>query len=243
MNRTILVTGASSGIGAATARYLAPGNTVFVHYNSSRRRAEEVATDVRAHGGDPIILKADLTNSQACEDLIDGVASVSDHLDVLVNNSGGLVARQAVAELTWELMEETFALNLFGPMRLTALCVPLLRLGIDPVVINVTSVAARNGAPTATLYGAAKGALDTFTRGAAMELAPDIRVNAVAPGVIETPFHERASTPERLQQFRERTPVGRNGTADDVASAIACLVENSFINGETIDVNGGMNMR
>ncbi len=109
--------------------------------------------------------------------------------------------------------------------------------------MNTTSIAARHGAPTATLYGAAKGAIDSFTRGMAAELAPAIRVNAVAPGVIDTPFHERYSTPERMKKFLENTPLKRNGRPADVARAIRFLIENNFITGETIDVNGGLFMR
>ena len=110
-------------------------------------------------------------------------------------------------------------------------------------MINVTSVAIRHGAPTATIYGACKAALDSFTRGAAKELAPDIRVNAVAPGVIDTPFYERYSTPERLQKFRENTPLNRIGEAEHIAHAIRFLVENTFVTGESVDVNGGIFMR
>ena len=101
----------------------------------------------------------------------------------------------------------------------------------------------RTGAPTATVYGAAKGAVDVFTRGLARELAPAIRVNAVAPGFIRTPFHEKVSTPELLESSRQNTPLKKLGQADQVAEAIRFLIESSFVTGETIDVNGGLFMR
>ena len=128
-------------------------------------------------------------------------------------------------------------------MMMTKLCLPLLEQSSDPSVIFLTSVAARTGAPGATIYGACKGALDSLTRGLAKELAPAIRVNAVAPCVIATPFHEKVSTPEKMKAFAEAAALKRNGQAEHVATAIRLLIENDFMTGETIDINGGMNMR
>jgi 3-oxoacyl-[acyl-carrier protein] reductase len=162
---------------------------------------------------------------------------------VLVNNAGGLIRRHAARDLPWDLMQEIFALNTFSTMLLSSLCVPLLERGTQPAIVNVTSIAIRHGAPTATIYGAAKGAIDVFTRGLAKELAPTIRVNAVAPGVIETPFHEKVTTPEKMAQFRAAAPLQRNGTAEEVAAAIAFLIDNPFMTGATLDINGGMFMR
>jgi 3-oxoacyl-[acyl-carrier protein] reductase len=178
-----------------------------------------------------------------CDALYSLMSIQTNRLDVLVNNAGGLVQRQGVGELEWGLMERVFALNVFSAMMVTRLCLPLLERGKDPCVVNISSIAARTGAPTATIYGAAKGAVDSLTRGMAAELAPGIRVNAVAPGVIETPFHEKVSTPERMHKFAADTPLGRNGKAVHVAKAIAFLIDDEFLTGETIDVNGGLYMR
>jgi len=142
-----------------------------------------------------------------------------------------------------KLMEEIFALNTFSAMLITSRMLPLLRKGTDPSVVFLTSVAARTGAPGATIYGSCKGALDSLTRGLAKELAPEIRVNAVAPGVIETPFHEKVTSPERMKQFAESAPLGRNGQATSIAQTIRFIIENDFMTGETVDVNGGMYMR
>ena len=125
----------------------------------------------------------------------------------------------------------------------TSLCLPLLRRAAAPLVVFITSVAARHGAPSATIYSASKGALDSLTRGLSAELAPDIRVNAVAPGVIETPFHDKVSTPERMKQFAEKAALRRNGRAEHIAKTIRFVVENDFMTGETIDVDGGIHMR
>ena len=243
MSKMIVVTGASTGIGAETARLLAEGNNIFIHYNASREAAEQTAAEVQERGGTAHLVQADLFGEAGCDALYTEVSVMTNRVDVLVNNAGGLVQRQAVRELEWDTMERIFALNTFSTMLLTSLFVPLLEKGTDPCVVNVTSIAARHGAPTATLYGAAKGAIDSFTRGAAAELAPKIRVNAVAPGVIDTPFHERYSTPERMESFRKSTPLDRNGRPADVAGAIRFLIESDFITGETIDINGGLFMR
>jgi 3-oxoacyl-[acyl-carrier protein] reductase len=243
MSKTILITGGSTGIGAETARHLAPNNTIIVHYNASKEAAVQMAADVGQNGGRAHLVQADVSTQAGCTALVDDVAQNFDHLDVLVNNAGGLIQRQSAAELEWELMERIFSLNVFSVMQITSLCLPLLRKGIQPNIVNITSIAIRHGAPTATIYGAAKSAIDSFTRGLAKELAPDIRVNAVAPGVIETPFHEKVSTPERMKAFKEATPLQRNGQSIHITMAIKLLIENDFMTGETIDVNGGLFMR
>ena len=243
MSKHILITGASTGIGAETARVLANGNTVFVHYNASGQAAEKVAADVNQAGGEAIVLQADLSAETGCRSLVEGVAAKTDKLDVLVNNAGGLIKRQGVEAYEWRLMEDIFALNTFSTMMVTSLCIPLLQKGDDASIINLTSVAMRHGAPTATIYGASKAALDSFTRGIAKELAPTIRVNAVSPGVIITPFHDKVSTPEQIEAWREANPLQKNGNPGHIAEAIRFLVDNDFINGETIDINGGLFMR
>ncbi len=243
MAKIIVISGASTGIGAETARMLAEGNRIFIHYNASREAAEQTASEVQERGGTAHLIQADLFSEAGCDALYSEVSVMTNRIDVLVNNAGGLVQRQEIRGIEWNLMQRVFSLNTFSTILLTSLFVPLLEKGTNPCIVNVTSIAARHGAPTATLYGAAKGAIDSFTRGAAAELAPTIRVNAVAPGEIETPFHERYSTPARMEQFRNNTPLKRNGQAEDVARAIQFLIENNFITGETIDVNGGLFMR
>lgn len=239
----ILITGASTGIGAATAVELAEGNEVFIHYNTSKEAAELVGMSVRAKGGTPHLVQANLMDAAGCETLYRKVAEQTNSLDVLVNNAGGLLERHTVKDLTWDLMERIFALNTFSTMLLTRLCIPLLEKGTNASVINMTSIAMRFGAPTATIYAASKSAIDSYTRGAARELAPSIRVNAIAPGVILTPFHDRYSTEERLEAMRSNTPLGEHGESEHISSAVRFLIENTFITGETIDINGGMFMR
>ena len=191
MSKIILITGASTGLGAETAKLLAPNNKIIVHYNSSIEAAGKIAKEVEENNGEPFLVQEDLTSEEACISLVKKISDKYTKIDVLVNNAGGMIRRQAANELEWKLMIETFSLNTFSTMKLSSLCIPLLKKGEDPNIINVSSVAMRTGAPSAIIYGACKGAVDSFTRGLANELAPGIRVNAVAPGVIDTPFHEK----------------------------------------------------
>jgi len=243
MPKVILITGASTGMGAETARHLAKENEIFIHYNASKEAAANVAADVERQDGKAYLLQADLSTEAGCKDLVHAISEKTDKLDVLVNNAGGLIKRQNVREYEWRLMEEIFALNTFSAMMVTSLCTPLLEKGNDPCIINISSVAMRHGAPTATIYGASKAALDSFTRGIAKELAPAIRVNAVAPGVIITPFHDKFSSPEQLEAWREGNPLKKNGEPINIAQTIKFIIDNNFVNGETIDVNGGLFMR
>jgi 3-oxoacyl-[acyl-carrier protein] reductase len=243
MKATILITGASTGIGAETARELAQGNRIFVHYNASKAEAEQTTRDVNSRGGEALLVQADLSTENGCRALLEEVSRNTDRLDVLVNNAGGLIRRLPARELEWGLMEQTFALNVFSAMMVSRLFIPLLEKGSAPCIVNISSIAIRSGAPSATIYGAAKGAVDVFTRGLAKELAPAIRVNAVAPGVIRTPFHDKVSTPQFMETSRQNTPLKRLGEAAHVARAIRFLVENDFLTGETLDVNGGLFMR
>ena len=243
MPRVILITGASTGIGAETARHLAKENEIFIHYNASKEAAANVAADVERRDGKAYLLQSDLSTEAGCKELFSFISEKRDKLDVLINNAGGLIKRQSVREYKWQLMEEIFALNTFSAMMVTSLCIPLLERGNDPCIINISSVAMRHGAPTATIYGASKAALDSFTRGIAKELAPAIRVNAVAPGVIITPFHDKFSSLEQLEAWREGNPLKKNGEPIHIAQTIKYLIDNDFVNGETIDVNGGLFMR
>ena len=243
MSKVILITGASTGLGAETARHLAQDNQIFIHYCASKEAAQKVAADVEAQGGKAQPVQADLSGEDGCRALFKAVAGKVDKLDLLVNNAGGLIKRKPVKECDWNLMVQIFALNTFSAMMVSSLFIPLLEKAEDPNIINISSVAMRHGGPTATAYAASKAALDSFTRGAAKELAPTIRVNAVAPGVIITPFHDKVSTPAQLEAWRKGNPLQRNGDPIHIAQTIKFIMDNTFLNGETIDVNGGLFMR
>jgi 3-oxoacyl-[acyl-carrier protein] reductase len=241
--RTVLVTGAGTGIGSEAARQLADGNHLVLHHHASADGARALQAELQARCASVVTVAADLTTDAGCLALGAAVGERFDALDVLVNNAGGMLSRRQVEALDWAHLLDTFTLNALSCMRITALCAPLLRRGNDACVVNVSSIAMRHGAPSATAYGAAKAAVDAFTRGAAKELAPDVRVNAVAPGIVDTRFHDRVTSAERMRQFVDSTPLQRVGTVLDVARTIRFLVDSDFITGETVDCNGGLSMR
>ena len=243
MSKVMLITGASTGLGAETARHLAAGNEIFIHYNTSEEAARKVAADVEKRNGKAHLLQADLTTEAGCRDLVQSVSEKADKMDLLLNNAGGLIKRRSVRDCDWSQLEKVFALNTYSTMMLTSLCIPLLEKGDDPNIINITSLATRHGAPSATIYGAAKAAIGAFTMGSARELAPNIRVNAIAPGVIITPFHDKVSSPEQLEAWLKDIPLKKHGQALHIAKAVEFILDNDFMTGETIDINGGHFMR
>jgi 3-oxoacyl-[acyl-carrier protein] reductase len=246
--KAILITGASTGIGAAAARAFAQyGANVAIHYNQSRDAAEAVAQEVRALGVNAVIVGADVRDTQAIDRAVAEAADALGKIDVLINNAGSLVKREPLASVTDELFDEVMHINARSVVAFTRAALPSLKSGGGGAIINVTSVAARNGGgPGALLYAASKGFVSTITRGMAKELMPDrIRVNAVAPGVIQTPFQERFTTPEQLDAFRKSIPMGFIGEPDDCSGAFLYLASETmsrYVTGQIIDVNGGQLM-
>jgi 3-oxoacyl-[acyl-carrier protein] reductase len=247
--KVALVTGASTGIGAAAARaFGAQGMRVAVHYNRSEAEARAVVADIQAAGGESIAVQADVRESAAIARCVARVLEAFGRVDVLVNNAGSLVQRVPVAELTDALFDEVLHVNARSMLVFCREVVPAMRRqGTGGSIINVTSVAARHGGgPGASLYAGAKGFVSTATRGLAKELVGDgIRVNAVAPGVILTPFHDRFSTPQMLDAFKASIPMGRLGTADECAGAFLYLASEAlsgYVTGQILEVNGGQYM-
>ena len=238
-----IVTGASTGIGRAIAKALAgAGADVAIHYGSSREEAEETARAVESQGRRAFLVQADFRDPTAAGKAVEAaVNALGTPIDILVNNAGSLIGRSAVEEMDAELWQEVIALNLSSVFFAIKAALPYLRSGAR--IVNVSSVAARHGGgPGAFAYAAAKGGVMTLTRGLAKELASrNIRVNAIAPGVIETPFHDKFSTPELLETFRKGIPLGRLGTSEDCAGAVLYLVSPlaSYVTGQSIDINGG----
>jgi 3-oxoacyl-[acyl-carrier protein] reductase len=246
--RVALVTGASSGIGAATAVTLADlGAKVALSYHRNRQGAEDTRDRIVAAGGTAIAIEADVRRSEDIRALVDRAVTELGPIDILVNNAGSLVARFGILELTEARLDEIVALNfksaVLASQAVTASMIERRR----GAIINVVSIAGHNGGgPGAGAYASSKAALTAFTKSLAKELAPQgVRVNAVSPGVIDTPFHEVFSTPEMIQNFGRTIPLGRVGTAAECATVIAFLASDSasYIVGETIEVNGGQLMR
>jgi 3-oxoacyl-[acyl-carrier protein] reductase len=245
--KAALVTGASSGIGAATAVLFAElGARVAIGYYNNRDGAEQVRSRIEAAGGEAIAIKADVRQTKEVERLVAESVKRFGPVDVLVNNAGSLMTRMKVAEVDDAKWDDIFALNVRSAMACTRAVAKSMVERRRGAIVNVVSVAARNGGgPGAGAYAAAKGALISYTKSMAKELAPSgVRVNAVSPGVIDTPFHEVFSTPEMIKGFVAAIPLGRTGRPEECASVIAFLASDaaSYLVGETIEINGGQLM-
>lgn len=244
-DQTVLVTGASTGIGAALARgFGSAGATVAVHYNASRDPAEKVVADIEEAGGRGFALQADLTDAAAPDALLSAVVERAGRVDVLVNNAGDLLERSEVADMSDEVYRGIIALNVDSVFRMCRAAVPAMRDAGRGAIVNVSSIAARTGGGGGSVvYAAAKAAVATLTRGLAGELAGDgIRVNALSPGVINTPFHERHSGPERLERMVAGIPMGRLGRPDEMVGPVLFLASDeyaSYVTGQVLEVNGG----
>jgi 3-oxoacyl-[acyl-carrier protein] reductase len=245
--RTALITGASSGIGAATAVVFAElGARVAIGYYNNEAGAFKVRDEIAATGAKIIAIRGDVRKSGDIKALIQQTTEELGPIDILVNNAGSLVERQKLAQITEERWDDIMDLNLKSALLCTQAVAPSMTERKRGVIVNIVSIAGRNGGgPGAMAYATAKGAMITMTKGMAKELAPlGVRVNAVSPGVIDTPFHEVFSTPEMIKNFVAGIPMGRVGTSMECATAIAFLASDaaSYIVGETLEVNGGQLM-
>ena len=247
-DKVILITGASTGIGAAAARAFGrAGAKVAVHYNASGAEARQVVADINAAGGHAAPFRA---NALGEADLTQLVADVQKHfgrIDVLINNAGGVIERKAFAECDGAFLDQMLDLNVCSVVTLCQAVLPVFRAQAHGNIINVTSIAARNGGgPGVVLYAATKGFISTLTRGLAKELAPhQIRVNGVAPGVILTPLHERHTPQATLDALAQTVPMGRLGLAEECAGAFLYLASDAasgYVTGQVIEVNGGQLM-
>jgi 3-oxoacyl-[acyl-carrier protein] reductase len=245
--KVALVTGASSGIGAATAKEFArAGYQVVLHYNSNDGGARRTVEAIERDGGKVWAIQADLSIGEQARDLAGRVLAKAGRIDVLINNAGSLVARKPFLEVNDQFWQQVLDVNLNSVFWVTRAVVPHMAERRSGVIINVSSIAARNGGgPGAIPYATAKAALTGFTKGLAREMiAYGVRVNAVNPGVILTPFHETFTTEERMKAMVAMIPQGRPGTAEEISGAILFLASDaaSHIIGESIEINGGMLM-
>jgi 3-oxoacyl-[acyl-carrier protein] reductase len=245
--KAALVTGAGVGIGRAIAEALArAGAFVGIHYHNSEDGARETLSGIEAQGGRGMLLQGDLAESGCVIRVVDELAAKTGRLDVLVNNAGSPVERVRVEDCSLELWQRIIAVNLTSAFLVTQRAIPLLKAGGNGVIVNNLTLSIQTGgANGAGPYAIAKGGLQVMTRTLARELAPAVRTNSIMPGVIETRHHEVYSTPERMEQYRRETPMGRNGQAEEVASVVLFLASDAgrFVNGALIDINGGRFLR
>ena len=246
--KSALITGASRGIGAATALTLSRHGVsrFLLHYNSFQHGAEEVAALLRAAGAEVELVQADLGSTAGIHSFVAHLKRANSAVDILVNNAGSLVQRAKLLEFTEEIYDRVMNLNAKSAWCITQAVVPgMIERGAGSI-INLSSIAARNGGgPGATGYAAAKATVAAMTKGLAKELAPHgIRVNAVSPGTVDNYFHEQFSNRQILDSVIAQTPAGKLGTNEEVADTILFLCSHGsrYIYGQTIEINGGMFM-
>ena len=245
--RVVLITGASSGIGRATAELFGRcGASVAITYLKNKTGAEDAVAAMSGDGRSAIAVQADFTEHSAIEQTVREVESSLGPVDILVNNAGSLVERLRTLELTEERWNQVMDLNATSAFFAAKAVIPKMLEKGSGVIVNVTSIAARNGGALGSIhYSSAKAAILTMTKGLAKEFAAQgIRVNAVSPGVIDTPYHETFTTAEVMENLRKAIPMGREGLPVEVAGVIAFLASDaaSYLCGETIEVNGGLLM-
>jgi 3-oxoacyl-[acyl-carrier protein] reductase len=245
--KCVLITGASTGIGASAARaFGACGAKVAVHYNASRDKAEQVAAEVRKAGGSAVLVGGELSKRGVAEEIVNKAAAELGALHVLINNAGSMIRRSMIDKADDELLQQLYDLNVRSLVAASRAAIAHIRNAGGGAIINTTSIAARNGgAGGAALYASSKGFVSTFTRGLAKEVVKDkIRVNAVAPGVIATPFHERYTSEQQMAAMAQTIPMGI-GKPEDCDGAFLFLASDAmsgYITGQVIEVNGGQLM-
>ncbi len=244
MSKTLLITGASSGIGAATAQLAAKqGYALALTYRSDADGASRQAQIASDMGVRAEVFQVDVASPDQILKLFEQVDASFGKLDALVNNAGIVDHAAQVTELTPERLRRMFDVNVIGAMLVAKEAVIRMRAGGGGAIVNVSSVAARNGSANEYVdYAASKAAIDTFTKGLADEVAADnIRVNSLRPGLTDTEIHAKGGAPDRAARLAHKVPMQRVGTPDEIAQAIMFLLspEASYITGTTLDVSGG----
>ncbi len=244
MRPVCLITGASAGIGAACAlRAASDGYDVVVNYNSDHAGAEAVAQAATDAGARCLIVQADVADPDAITAMFDQIDSKFGHLDAVVNNAGIVGQTARITDLTHDRLRRLFDVNVIGAILVAKAAVERMEPAQQGVIINISSVSARLGSANMYIdYAATKGAIDTFTKGLADEVATSgIRVAGVAPGLIETDIHTKGGEPGRAARLGATAPMGRAGTAQEIANAVSWLMSGqaSYVTGTILTVSGG----
>lgn len=247
MTKTVLITGASTGIGAATARLAArDGRDVAIGYRNDKAGADSVKADVEALGRKAILLQGDVSDPGQIARIFAEFDAAFPRLDALVNNAGIVDVAARVDQMDPDRLRRMFDTNTIGPILCAGEAVRRMSTahgGAGGVIVNISSAAARIGSAGEFVdYAASKGAIDTFTKGLADEVATEgIRVTAIRPGLIETPIHGKGGTPDRARNMAPKVPMKRVGTAEEVAEGIVWLLSDkaSYVTGSILDISGG----
>lgn len=245
--RVALITGASSGIGSWAAIALAEcGVAVAINYLRNRDGAEATRELIESKGGRAITIQADVSKSVTAKRLVEEAHERLGPIDILVNNAGDLIQRSPLVDFPAELADQVIDLNFKSVLFCSQAVMKEMMERRRGTIINVGSIAGHHGGgPGATIYAATKAAVMCLTKGMAREMSPfGVRVNGIAPGVIDTPFHEKRSTPEQMATFVASIPMGRVGTSEECGRVIAFLASDaaSYLHGEMIEINGGQMM-
>ena len=245
--RRVLITGASTGIGKAVARAFArQGASVALHYNRSEAEARAVADEITRAGGRVVLAQGDLSQRGAGKRIVEEAVEKLGGLDVLINNAGSMIRRAPVSEIDDALIDEVFDLNVRSVIGACQAAIRYLERQPGSSIINVGSIAGSNGGGAGSaIYASSKAFIHNLTKHLANDLGPKgIRVNAVSPGVIDTPFHA-ATPPERMEAMRKTVPLGRIGVPEECVGAFLFLASpamSGYITGQNIHVNGGQFM-
>jgi len=239
--KTAIVTGGGRDIGSACAKLLAKeGANVAINYFASSEGAMATVKAITDAGGKAIAVQGDLSNAEGVEALVAATVKEFGGVDILVNNTGGLIARKTIAEMPLEHWQNVMDLNVGSTFLMTKAVLAHMTEG---AIVNLASQAGRDGGgPGSVAYAAAKGAVMTMTRGLAKELGPKIRVNGICPGMIDTDFHNIHTKPEVRKNVENAAPLKRQGVPDDIANLVLFLAcnDSSFMTGTNLDINGGM---
>ncbi|WP_312571003.1 SDR family oxidoreductase [Stutzerimonas balearica] len=247
MDKVMLITGASRGIGAATAQLAARrGYAVCLNYRQRADAAEQLAQRIRQSGGRAITVAADVADEKQVAALFAAIDREFGRLDVLVNNAGMLERQMRLEEMDAARLQRVFATNVLGSFLCAREAIKRMSTahgGRGGAIVNLSSVAARLGAPNEYIdYAAAKAAIDAMTIGLAKEVAAEgIRVNAVRPGVVYTDIHASGGEPDRVERVRASVPMARGGQPEEIAEAVLWLASDqaSYTSGALLDVAGG----
>ena len=242
MNKVVIVTGGSRGIGAATSKLLASqGYAVCVNYRTRADDAESLVSEIKALGGHAFAMSADVSRENEILRLFNGTEDELGSVTHLVNNAGILFTQSRLADISLERFNKVLTANIISCFLCCREAVKRMKKG--NAIVNVSSVASRTGSPNEYIdYAASKGAMDTLTKGLSLELASQgIRVNCVRPGFIYTEMHADGGEPNRVERLSPQIPLQRGGQPEEVAKAIAWLLsdEASYVTGSFLDVAGG----